>query len=223
MLVTMLSSGVALLLACLAFVAFDIVLFRKAMVEDLSALAQMIEDGSTASLLFNDPRSARETLAALKAKPHIVEACLTGGDGRLFAGYARSDAPAASDTCPVREGARFEGGYLDVGRIIVADGERIGGVHIRSDLGEMDARLKLFVAAVLAVMLVSAGIAFLVSARLHALVSDPIQRLAEAARRVSLDQDYAVRVSGAGGGEMGVLTGAFNEMLDQIQTRDAEL
>ena len=61
----MLVSGAALLLACVAFVTYELVIFRSSMVETLSVQAQIIGLNSVSALLFNDLRSAQETLSAL--------------------------------------------------------------------------------------------------------------------------------------------------------------
>src|SRR3989338_1231753 len=89
-LVTTFTSGVVLLLAGFAFVVFDWLQFRKAMVEDLSALAEMVQQNTAPALRFDDPKAAQEVLSALKARPHIVEACITDSQGEEFAHYDRS-------------------------------------------------------------------------------------------------------------------------------------
>ena len=222
-LVTTFTSGVVLLLSCCAFIPFQMAMLRKTMVEDLSALVEMIQYNTATALEFNDPKAAGEILASLKARPHIIEACITNRWGEEFAHYDRFESRREVTTGTIPEGARFEGDHLDIGRTIISDGEAIGAIHIRSDLGEMKERLGLIVIVGAAVMLLSVGIAVMLSARAHAFVSDPVLRLATAARRVSVEQDYAVRVNQESKDELGTLTGAFNDMLTQIQARDADL
>jgi hypothetical protein len=57
------------------------------MTGDLSTLAAIIGDRSTAALIFDNKSDAEETLGALVAKRHIRAAGLYGKDGRLFAQY----------------------------------------------------------------------------------------------------------------------------------------
>ena len=54
-------------------------------------------------------------------------------------------------------------------------------------------------------------------------MADPLLRLADTARAVSARQDYALRATPHGSDEIGVLVTAFNDMLSQIERRDAEL
>jgi Periplasmic sensor domain len=91
--------AIAISLACAIFAAYDLVTFRREMADDLVTVARMTGSNSTAALEFRDAASARETLASLRAKPHIVEACLYGDDGKEFARYSR-DAANAQFTAP---------------------------------------------------------------------------------------------------------------------------
>jgi endoglucanase Acf2 len=68
----MLVSGAALLLACGAFITYDMVSFRDGMVHTLSIQAQVAGSNSVSALLFSDPHSAENTLSALKVAPNIV-------------------------------------------------------------------------------------------------------------------------------------------------------
>src|SRR5713101_9121593 len=85
----MLVSGAALLLACAAFIAYDLVSFRDGMVHSLSIQAQVAGSNSVSALLFSDPHAAENTLSALKVAPNIVSAGIYTLDGRPFATYGR--------------------------------------------------------------------------------------------------------------------------------------
>ncbi|PYQ43495.1 MAG: hypothetical protein DMF77_09705, partial [Acidobacteria bacterium] len=64
---TMASLGTALLLASLAFVAYELITFRGTMVRTLSIQAEIVARQSTSALVFGDPESAKATLSALSA------------------------------------------------------------------------------------------------------------------------------------------------------------
>src|SRR5258708_38608226 len=95
----MLVSGAALFVACAAFVAYDLVSFRQAMVYNLSIQAQMAGSNSVSPLLFNDPQAGENTLSALKAAPNVISARIYAVDGRPFATYWR-DAHGQNPTLP---------------------------------------------------------------------------------------------------------------------------
>src|SRR5258708_32174158 len=88
----MLVSGAALLLACAAFITYDLVSFREGMVHNLSIQAQVAGSNSVSALLFSDPHSAESTLSALKAASNVVSAGIYTLDGRPFATYQRDNA-----------------------------------------------------------------------------------------------------------------------------------
>jgi hypothetical protein len=80
----MLTSTIAVLLACLGFVVSDLVNLRNRMAGDLSTLAQLVGSYSTAALTFGDHGQAAEVLNALRAKPSIVAACIYSAQGMPF-------------------------------------------------------------------------------------------------------------------------------------------
>lgn len=68
--------------------------------------------------------------------------------------------------------------------------------------------------------LVLIGIAYLLSIRLQALISDPILKLVEITKAVARHRNYSVRAKKNSDDELGLLTENFNDMLEQINNRD---
>ena len=219
----MLTSGVGLLVSGAGIVTVDAYLFRGHLQRDLSVLVGIMADNSTAAVVFNDPKSAGETLAALRAKTNVVAACIYRSDGTQLASYLL---PGAKSACPpATAGAAIQstGAGLTFSQPIVLQERRIGTLVLLYKAGEVSQRLRLYSATVLAVLLMSSFIAFLLSSRLSAIVATPILKLAHAATSVSSTKDYSVRAEKMSGDELGVLVNAFNEMLAGIQSRDNEL
>lgn len=222
--IMMLTSSIALLLACVAFVTYEVVLFRRTMVRDLSTVAGILGINSTAALTFNDQRSAEETLTALRAEPHILSAGLYTRDGRVFARYLRADVKGdVFPPTPQEDGYRFGKTDLVVFRGIILDNETVGTVYIQSDLKEVYSRLMRYVTIVVIVMSAASFVAFLLSSKLQGVISGPVLHLAQIARTVSAGKDYSVRAIQRGQDELGLLIEGFNEMLTQIQARDTAL
>ena len=88
--VILLISGIMLLVTCSSFFVYEFYTFRQTTIQKLSTLGEIISTNSTAALAFQDPESAQEILAALKAEPHIVAACLYDKNGKLFTYYPSS-------------------------------------------------------------------------------------------------------------------------------------
>src|ERR1051325_1299084 len=223
-LIILLTSGLALLLACAALVAAEIMSFRQSMKRDLTVLADVLANNCTAALSFNDPASATDTLAALKAQQHIVVAGLYLGDGMLFAQYVREgDKSQLPEVSGELGKPRFEREGLVLSRPVMLNGKHLGTIYLRSDLDEMYARLGLYAAVLVAVLRGSLLLALALSARLRRVISKPILALAATAKTVAAEQDFSLRVRKHGDDELGVLTDGFNLMLDGIQERDTRL
>src|SRR4051812_6703073 len=75
----------ALVVACAALFTLQFFFFKRDFVRDLSAVAQIVANNSSAALTFNDEDAARENLLALRAKPNITGAALVRGDGTTLA------------------------------------------------------------------------------------------------------------------------------------------
>jgi len=216
------TSGVALILASTMLLAWDVVRFRADLRDDLQTLTTIISDNSTASLQFNYPAAATETLGALAAKPEITAAAIYTKNGELFAAYQPRGGAALPKGQPA-EGLRQIAGAVEIVRPITLDGSRIGTIYLRSSLAELYRRLRTRILTVALVLLAAWLLTFLLSSWLQRLVADPLLRLADTARAVSARQDYALRATPHGKDEIGVLVTAFNDMLSQIERRDAEL
>lgn len=221
----MLVSTLALLLACSGFVAYDIVSFRNSIVTNLSSQASVAGSSAIGALTFDDPQNAERTLASFKAAPHIVSARLYTPDGKPFATYERDKTAIVPETPRLRSGtdetASFMRETVVLTRQIVFDGKVVGYIFIESDLLALVARIRSYVDIAVGVLAVSLMLALLVSRLARRDVAVPIMSMARTARVISGANDYSVRVPvGAAEGELALLIGTFNEMLEQIEARD---
>jgi diguanylate cyclase (GGDEF)-like protein len=220
--ISILSSGVALLLACLGFVAYELRAYRQATVNQLTSVAGVIAANSSAALSFEDPESAEHTLSALRAERMVVVACIYGPDQMLFAAYYKSSDQARCAAVRHGETASARDG-IDVVLPIFAEGSALGEILIRSRPIDLYERLARYGWIIGLVMLVSGLASVPLSAKLQRFISDPILHLVETSRRVSADNDFSVRATSEGRDEIGTLVASFNEMLEQIEDRDHEL
>ncbi len=224
----LLVSGAGLLLSCAAFVAYDLMSFREAMVHNLSIQAQIAGSNSVSALLFDDPQAAENTLSALKAAPNVVSAGIYTPAGKSFAMYWRDGSAQELALPPISSGQIeahwFKNGELVLVRKIVFQGKSSGTVFIGSDLQEMSHRLKRYAGIAAMVLFASLIAALLVATVFQRAVAEPIVHLADLAGIVSREKDYSLRAISTGNGdEPDILIRAFNEMLGQIQERDTAL
>ena len=224
----MLVSGAALLLACAAFIALDMVAFRQAMLRNLSTQAQIIGSNSVSALIFNDPQSAENTLLALKAAPNILSAEIYLPNGRSFASYSRSGDRQNPSPPPIPSGQieshSIKDEQISLVRSIVLDGKPVGVVYIRSDLQELRNRFQQYAAIAAIVLSACLLTALLISSIFRRAVAEPIVDLSKIAKIVSRDKNYSVRAAAIRSpAELAILIDAFNEMLAQIQQNERAL
>jgi signal transduction histidine kinase len=224
----MLVSGAALLLACGAFITYDVISIRDGMVYNLSMQAQIVALNSNSALLFNDPQSAENTLSGLKAWPNIFSAGIYSRDGRPFAMYRRGRDSQLASLPPIPSGEvethRFERSKVVLVRRILFQGKQTGIVYIQSDLEGLKVRVAQYLGVAAAVLATSLFAVLLISPIFRRAIAEPIVHLAGIARIVSRDKDYLVRATPTGNrDELSVLVDDFNGMLSQIQERDAAL
>ena len=222
--IVMIVSSITLIMACGILGALEVVNFRQMLAHELSILAKIIADRSTASLAFDDPRIAYETLDALKAKESIVCAYIFDASGNIFASYHRpgadpGDFPASMDS----ETAGFDKSGLKVMSPVLLETEKMGTVFIRSDLNQMYSLIWKYMGYVGLVLFFAILTAFFMLTKLHRFISRPILDLAKAAGFTAASMDYSARVKKKGNDEIGLLVDAFNAMMDQIRQRDREL
>jgi len=222
-LIIMLTCSVALLVACAAILFFEHAGTRQILKHNTQVMADVIGANSSAALSFKDKSAAKETLAALRAEPYVLSACLYDQNGEVFATYYREK---TKETPPPRvrdEGLNFEAATLNLFHKIRFDGEVIGTVLIQSDLRLIRERLQTYLGIIGLVMLSATVVAFLLSLWLQGLISAPIMHLADTANQVASRKNYSIRADKTSTDEMGVLIDRFNEMLSGIQERDAAL
>jgi signal transduction histidine kinase len=220
-----LASTTALVFAGVLLAVREARYFRSSLVRRLQIHAEIIGFNISPALLFRDDASGVATLAALKASGDVVGAAVYDEDGRLFAAFtaAGADFVAPPRLAPGAPAQRFQDASVEVVAPIVFEGRRVGAILMRASLREMHRQRRESAAIFTGVAVLSFLFALLISRRYQRAISRPVQALAAAAHRVSEERDYSVRAEAEGRDEVGQLVQAFNEMLSQIQQRDAQL
>lgn len=225
LLIIMLTCTAALLLACTVILLFEVYSTKQILRRNTEVMADVIGANSSVALTFKTAgkNDAKEVLAALKAEPYVISACLYNDQGEIFATYFRDGSTEKVPPPVGEESFRFDSNSLRLFHKIKFDGEVIGTVFIQSDLRILTERMRTYFWIMGLVMISAAFVAFLLSLRLQKLISSPISHLAETANKVASQKNYSIRAKKLSEDEMGVLIDRFNEMLSGIQERDAAL
>ena len=204
-------SGMALLIAGVVLTVADYRIDQHELWRRLQTQAQITARDSEAAVAFDDQEAATRSLTALSADSAIVAAEIHYTGGEVLARYGRDLSNAAD---------RDE--FVHVEAEIVLDGH-IGSVHLWAKRDELHAGV--YKRTLLLAMVIVGALAFasLAALRIQRFISKPILALSAAAESVTRSRDYSLRVHAFSNDEIGRLIVAFNDMLGQIETRDAEL
>jgi signal transduction histidine kinase len=223
----LLVSGAALLLAYVSFVAYDLVATRQAAIDNLTGEAQIIGANSVSSILYDDTAVAQSNLAALGDSADVTAAAIYTAKGQLFAQYlpnrsvAFQPPPMPANTM---HASWRDGIDVTVATRMVSESKPVGIVYIHAHLSDMLHQAIRYAAITGAILLLCLCVALLIGTLFRRILSQPIVALADTARLVSRYKDYSIRFEPTESySELESLTEAFNEMLAEIQQRDAAL
>jgi signal transduction histidine kinase/ActR/RegA family two-component response regulator len=219
----MATSAAAAVLISVGYLAGEYYQTQRDLESELTSQANVVLENSTAALEFGDAETASATLHALAPNRHIRTACLYRKDGSLLAEFRRDRNSLACPAAPGEDRLDYEPNRITYVAPALLKGERAGTLYLRSDIEQLTTRFKVQATLVVALLLMTLGVALFLSARLQAIVSEPVVRLARTAQQVSSRGDYSVRVERTTDDELGVLIDAFNRMLERIQLREREL
>jgi len=235
-LISLWSTGSALTLVLLAYTATSVISHTGDRRQQLSSLAGVIGANSVTALLLADPRQAGRTLAALSVADDIVQAALFDRDGRRTARYTApgATAEAVADLGALRMAAigtavvtercgPFWAPGMRLYRPLRSNGELIGAVMIEAALAPMWREVLETLGASAVASVVSLLLALYLAGRFKGGIAEPIGKLIAAAQQVSTSQCYQLRVPHQRSDELGSLIDSFNDMLSQIDSRDAKL
>jgi two-component system sensor histidine kinase/response regulator len=232
--ISVLSAGCALMLVFIVFSATSVLGHIDDERKQLSSLAGVIGNNSKTALLYADRKQAEQTLATLAAQDDILQAALYGSDGTLLARYVAAALPPgqsaphhlpaiaiASDLHTERSGPPWAPA-MRVYRAVRSGDELTGVVLVEGGQTRiwLDILNSLGAAAVAAAL--SFMTALLTAARFKGGIAEPIGKLIATARQVSHGQPTP-RISHLRSDELGALIDSFNDMLAQVEGRDAAL
>ncbi|AMY12658.1 Signal transduction histidine-protein kinase BarA [Luteitalea pratensis] len=213
----------ALALNGLGLMLYDNATSQTALGQEIDAIALVVGENSAGALTVEDPRLAREALAALGPRPDLRVAALYRKDGALFTELRGQDGPPAPAIAPGPGTVQASTGVRVVRDICLRDG-CVGSVLVETDMRRVEARRRDTLTIFFAVFVVSLGLAYVLGAALQRPLVKPLRQLSIAADEVMRTERFDVplpeRVTDD---EVGVLVRAFNGMLSHLAARDRDL
>jgi two-component system sensor kinase FixL len=222
--IIMLACITGLILAGATLIILQQKTFRNNLVKALSTRTAILAENCKSSLAFQDAKDAENILQALHVDSSLMSGTVFNEKNERFAEYYRDSSVAKVTPIEFKKAmVIFNDDSLTVSSPIVLDDAVIGTICLQSDLNFLHESLNHGIQIMAIVIFLSLLAVFVVSSRLQMVISKPILSLATVAKAVSEEKDYSTRAPKHCSDEVGLLIDAFNEMLEQIQRRDAEL
>jgi signal transduction histidine kinase/CheY-like chemotaxis protein len=224
MLIIMAASMAVLLASSTAFIIQDRKLMKDNMVRDLTSMALLIADRSTAALIFNDNKVSSEILTALRIKRSVEAASIYDENNNIFAYYysSKNNKFVFPNQLQMQESG-FKNNHLTIIKPVILDDNKIGSVYIHASLRELNIRWQNRLLTYALIVLFTTLFAFMLATWLQRFISRPLKHLKQTAQDIAQNRDYAIRAKQISNDEFGDLVNTFNIMLDTIHKQNSEL
>ena len=214
----------ALTIVAMIVVASSFTLGLLSLIDTTRLQAKVLAENAGAALMFQDAKAAHELLQPLRNLPELDEAVLSTAAGREFARYRRPRHQAQLMAHgSMREDRKVSLTHIEVAQPVVTEGESRGLLQMSVSLDALYRQTLWQLLALAAAALLAMAASRVLLERLNASVLEPLADLDGLMERVSNDADYAVRAQASRIAELNHLALGFNDMLGQIQQRDARL
>jgi signal transduction histidine kinase/CheY-like chemotaxis protein len=225
--------------AMTAHIALNLLHLRSDLLWSAARVARTTGASTIDALRSNDDKAALKAMTGLGDEWLVGDAEVLGANGQKLASYRRGeievrlepkaaqDAAAPPQSMPLVDPEHpqiyLRGSQIHIRSAVARSGDILGFIDILVPLEVIypdgSAYLLITLAAIFAAVLTANWLA----ARLQQQISGPIVNLAHTMQRVSLEEDYSLRVERNSEDEVGSLIDGFNQMLAQIRHRDSRL
>ncbi len=220
--VVLITTLIAVCVAGIAMLTVDLNRYQNSWASDLTTEASILAVSIAPALAFDDHEAAVRNLSALKARPGVAAAALYSADGSVYASFVRDSALLPLPSPPPAEGIHTSGQRVEYTHAIVRNGEVLGTLYLRARY-DVAGRVAAYLSIFALVTLLASAVAFLLSRQLQRGITEPLDAMAVLARAIVTRRDYSLRVKKTSDDEIGVVVDAFNNMLEEVDTRSRAL
>jgi len=223
-----------LILTVLIVFATQWFLYKRNAMEELSSLARIVGDNSTAALMFEDRQVLVKTLESLGQRSSLYRSAFYSIDGTEIVklSYTLKPHDPRLLNIPLFPKNYFktnetmswvETHQLNILHPIILDGEKIAFLFLQAGMEDLYRLLVEWVGYLALAAFAGMVFAGVMAGRLQRIFTVPVIRLTQAVRQISEEKDYSLRVARDTEDELGELAAGFNRMLEKIEERDIHL
>ena len=225
------TSTLSVILAIAVFAVIEIQRLQTTVVNESVTIAKIIGGNSVGSLAFSDPESGLETLASLRANPHIHDVAIYDDTGAPFVWYQWSGEPNTkprsgeatnipssmpSKAPPVNVDIR-EVEFTVTQSINDDEGNRLGTIYLLTDLKLVENTMVTYITITMLISLGVALLSFALSILIQRNIVAPINQVVFALRDIAEGEgDLTRRLTVNTNDEIGQLVSWFNTFVEKI-------
>lgn len=216
------SAGISLLLVLAISAAsfvHDAESYHRSLKQELTLVAELLGQTSTAAVTFNDDATARELLGYLRVHESIRYAEIRDRSGHVLATFG-----ARTLANPERSAGWIPSPdeLIEVTHPIVLEGKVIGELMLQADLQRLHHQLREYLTALILLGGLGGLLAVLLSGWSTAAVLRPIAEMVAVTQEIA-QGDLDRRVQVLTRDEIGTLGNSFNEMVEKMQASTQEI
>lgn len=195
--------------------------------DQLATAAKIAADNLVGALDFGTEAEIADSLSALDGVSAIKNFYVFDKKNTAVVLHSRSEAdriqpPVIDHTNKEKPTIETKGEFIIVFQPVVFKGNYRGMLYLRASTGEMDEQIKNLVYFMIVLILVLIILSILLAERLQGIISKPVLNLVDAAKKISAEGNYSIRVQKKNNDEIGMLYDAFNNLMEQVLNRNIE-
>jgi signal transduction histidine kinase len=225
-LIQIITAFIVVLVCCIFFVFNDIRTFKESAGRKIYSLARIAGENALSTLVFMDQDAATQILSKLNKEPDIVQAVILDKDGKLFARYTKvqPEMGKVDDSASYKPGPmQFLNKKLKVDYQLHQDKEFLGTVTLYAELSDLDKIIYDYIKVAMLVLAAAILASLIIALLLQRFIVHRLLKLVSKTKQVAETGNYSLRIYDKGTDEIGILSGGFNNMLEQIEKMDRHL
>ncbi len=205
--------SLALLFASIGLIGIQFLTESRLAAQRHSQITQVIASNTGPALLFADPDAARENLTSIEGIEDAASASVFTKDGTLFTSYTNKDADLGAD-----------GDQLTtITRKVMVDGETLGQVELKVRLRSFADILRETLPTIIVLFSLCLTLSMVVARTMNRMAFAPIERLSDAMQKITVSNDYTMRLEAELDPDFSLITENFNKMVETVANRDEAL
>lgn len=205
--------SVALLFASIGLIGIQFLTESRLAAQRHSQIAEIIASNTGPALLFGDPDAARENLASIEGVEDAASARVFSRNGALFTSYTNRDADFEADADQL----------TTVTQKVTVDGEAIGKVELKVRLRSFADILRETLPTIFILFTLCLALSMVVARTMNRMAFAPIERLSDAMQKITVSNDYTMRLKAELDPDFSLITQNFNKMVETVAHRDEAL